>query len=168
MKINEWLDELKKQGLLCGDYTVKVDNAKSKARFMDIVLDANGINFLQEMDAAGCPFPYESILRDFKSYINGRYVGRYFNKSGKTSYTSTLYCCFEESDINVETTLVSILGCTADVWIGRNDFVKLYVDKNCKLMIHCPESSRCIVEYWKGAKVEVDAHDGGKVELIEH
>lgn len=167
MKINEWLDNLKKQGLLCGEYTSKIENAKSKARLMDIVLDANGVNFLQEMDAKGCPFPYESILRDFKGYINGRYVGRYYNKSQKSGYTSTLYCCFDESDIYVDTTLVSILGCTADIWIGRNDFVKIYADKNCKLMIHCNESSRCIVEYWDGAIIEVDPYDGGKVELIK-
>lgn len=168
MKFNEWIQEIIGNGLLCGDYTTKVDDAKSKARLMDIVLDANGVSWLPEMDSKGMPLPYETILRDFKSYINGRYIGHFYNKSGKLGYTSTLYCCFDESDIEINTTLTTILGCTCDVWIGKNDFVKIYADKNCKLMIHCHETSRCIVEYWDGAIIEVDEQLGGNVELIKH
>lgn len=168
MTFNEWIQEIIGSGLLCGEYTSKVDDAKSKKRLMDIVLDANGVSWLCEMDAKGMPLPYETILREFKGYINARYIAEYKNEKGN-GYSSALYCCFSDSsDINIETTLTTVLGCKADVWVGANDFVKIYADKNCQLMIHCPETSRCIVEYWKGAKVEVDEPLGGKVELIEH
>lgn len=163
----EWVALLKENGLLCDMYSEKVDNAKSKLELVRCCLDANGVNFLQEMQSAGFPLPYEVVCSVFRSYINGRYVAEFKNERG-SFYNSSIYCCFNESDIEINTTLTTILGCTCDVWIGENDFVKIYADKNCKLMIHCNESSRCIVEYWDGAIIDVDPHDGGKVELIKH
>lgn len=163
----EWVSLLKKNGLLCDMYSEKVDNAKSKLELVRCCLDANGVNFLQEMQSEGFALPYEIINKLFRAYINGRYIAEYNNGKGN-GYTSCIYCCFDESDIEIKTTLTTVLGCTCDVWVGKNDFVKIYADKNCKLMIHCNETSRCIVEYWDGAIVEVDAPLGGKVELIKH
>lgn len=168
MRFKEWINEIIKSGLLCSSYTDKVEEAKSKTRLLDIVLDANGSSWLPEMDSKGMPLPYETILREFKPYINGKYVGRYYKHGGKIVYTSSIYCCFSDSsNINIETTLTTILGCKSNIMVKENDFVKLYVDKNCEITINCPLSSRCIVEYWKGAKIEVNGNYD-RVELIEN
>lgn len=168
MRFQEWINEIISSGLLCGAYTAKVDEAKSKARLMDLCLDANGASWLCEMDAKGMPLPYDTILNEFKPYLNGRYVGKFYNKSGKLGYTSSIYCCFSDYDsIDIQTTLTTFLGCKSEIWVSGNDFVRIYADKNCELVVYCPPTSRCIVEYWNGAKI-IDGLLGGKVELIAH
>lgn len=165
-EFKNWISLLKENGLLCDVYCEKVDNANSKLALVRCCLDANGINFLQEMQAKGMGLAYETILTEFKSYINGRYIAEFKNEKSN-GYTSSIFCCYFESDtIEVTTTLISLLGCKSKVKIANNDFVRIYADKNCELDIICPSSSRCIVEYWHGAKISViDNND--KVELIE-
>ena len=167
MEFHEWLNTCIKTGNLCDAYKDKALDAKSKLALMRLALDSNGSSYLCEMQAKGYPLSYETICSKFRPYINGRYVADFKNDKGN-GYTSCIYCCFDESDIEIKTTLTTILGCTCDVWVGKNDFVKIYADKNCKLMIHCHETSSCIVEYWDGAIVEVDSPLGGKVELVKH
>ena len=51
--------------------------------------------------------------------------------------------------------------------MAKNNFAKIYLDKNCDVQIQLQEGARAIVEYWQGAKVEVlNMHD--KVQLIEN
>lgn len=167
MDFNEWLCKLRGNNLLCASYSEKVDVAKSKKQLMDIVLDANGSTYLCEMDSKGFPLPYEVILKSFSSYINGRYIAEYKNDKDN-GYTSTIYCCYSESDrIDINTTLTTLLGCVSSVYINEWDFCRIYADKNCDLKIYCPPTSRCIIEYWKGAKIEVMGNYD-KVELIEN
>lgn len=166
MLFKDWINEVIESGNLCSHYTEKVQDAASKKRLMDLVLDANGVSYLQEMQAKGMGLAYETILTEFKSYINGRYIAEFKNEK-ENGYSSSIFCCYFESDtIEVTTTLVSLLGCKSKVKIANNDFVRIYADKNCELDIICPSSSRCIVEYWHGAKISV-IDNSDKVELIE-
>lgn len=164
-EFKNWIFLLKENGLLCDVYCEKVDNANSKLELVRCCLDANGANFLQEMQAAGFPLPYEVICSVFRSYINGRYIAEFKNERG-SFYNSSIFCCFDDSDIEINTTLTTLLGCSTEIYIKDNDFCKIYADKNCNLIIHCPITSRCIVEYWHGAKISV-IDNSDKVELIE-
>ena len=166
MKTTEWLQDIANKGLLCGNYTDKVNEAKSKKQLMQIVLDANGVNFLMEMQEKGMPLPYETITTEFGAYINGRYIAEYKNEKGN-GYTSCLYCCHDKDNIFVDTTLCSVLGYTGRIVIAKNNFAKIYLDKNCDVQIELQDGARCIVEYWKGAKVEV-LNMRDKVQLIEN
>lgn len=163
----KWVALLKENGLLCDMYSEKVDNAKSKLELVRCCLDANGVDFLQEMQSAGFPLPYEVVCSVFRSYINGRYVAEFKNDKGN-GYTSCVYCCFSDfADIHIETTITTILGCKSNIWVSENDFVRLVIDKNCELAIHVPDSSRCIIDYWDGAKVVVYG-DMSKVTMNKH
>lgn len=141
-------------GLLCGVYTDKVNDAKSKKQLIDICFDANGINFLCEMQEKGMPLPYETICREFAPFINGRYVAEYRNEKGH-GYTSKLYCCYDEPEIVVDTTVCAILGYKGTIVVEKNNYAKIYIDKNCDVKIKLSEYAKANVEYWKGAKVEV-------------
>lgn len=157
MKFTEWLNDIVENGLLCGVYTEKTLSAKSKKQILDLVLDSNGMNFLQEMQMKGHPLPYETITKEFGSYINGRYVAEYTGSKGN-KFTSSLYCCFKGSMI-VDTTLLSILGCDMEIHIKDNDYVKVCVDSNSTVTIHCPNSSRCITEVFGDAVVHVKGRE---------
>lgn len=154
MKTTQWLNGLMEEGLVCERYKSKVSGALSKKQLMDTFLDANGIPFLCEMDNSGHPLPYEVILSEFKSYVNGRYVSSH-GESGK-EYTSSFYCCYSEgTSVEITTTQTLFLGCSLDVYIRENDYVRIYLDKGSDVRIHCPNSARCIVERWGNAKVSV-------------
>lgn len=163
MKFSEWITKVIESGLLCEAYTDKVEEAKSKKRLMNIVLDSNGQSYLCEMQAKGMALPYETIVTEFKSYINGRYKAE-FSKGYKVFYTSCLYCCYDDS-VDVDTTATVLLGCKCDVNIKDWDFVKLYVDTNCDITINCPENARCLVESWGNAKISVNSRKSENVTI---
>lgn len=166
MKTSEWLSDIIENGALCGNYTDKVNEAKSKLQLFRLCCDANGTSFLMEMQEKGMPLPYETILREFGNYVNGKYKAEFKNDKGN-GYTSCLYCCSDRETIFVDTTLCSVLGYTGRIVIAKNNFAKIYLDKNCDVQVELQDGARCIVEYWKGAKVEVlNMHD--KVQLIEN
>ena len=167
MEFHEWLNTCIKTGNLCDVYKDKALDAKSKLALMRLALDANGCSYLCEMQAKGYPLSYETICEKFRSYINGRYVSEFKNDKGN-GYTSSIYCCFSDfDDIHIETTITTILGCKSNIWVNENDFVRLVIDKNCELAVHVPDSSRCIIDYWDGAKIVVYG-DMTKVTMNKH
>ena len=161
MSFEEWINKVIQSGNLCSGYSNKVSSSKSKLQIVRIVLDANGVSYLPEMDEKGFPLPYDTILREFKNYINGNYIAQFSNDKGH-GYSSSIYCCYSEgNEIHVNSTLSTYLGCSnVTLKINENDFVHLYIDKNCDLSIDCPESSKCLVDYWEGAKINTSKSKG--------
>ena len=161
MDFENWISNIIESGNLCSGYTDKVLNAQSKLQIMRTVLDANGISWLQEMDAKGMPIQYRIILSEFKNYINGNYIAEFRNDRG-SGYSSAIYCCFSDGNrIDVTTTLLTMLGCGGglELHIAENNFCHIYLDRNCDVKIFCPESARVIVDMWKGAKCSVHGNE---------
>ena len=156
MKYKEWIKNIIDNGKLCEEYKSKVGGAISKKQLMDVVLDANGAKYIPEMQSQGYTLPYETILKEFGNYINGRYV------SQQNGYTSEMYCCYcDESFIEVRTTQTILLGCSTVLYIKENTIVQILADKNCDLIIHCPRTSKVRIDCWDGAKIKVlDNIDG--------
>lgn len=167
MKYQDWLNTLLDKRLICEHYTPKVESAGSKAQLMRLFLDANGVPFFCEMASKGYAMPYETLLNDFPRFVNGNYIAEYKNEKGN-GYTSCFYCCYTEEDsVTISTTQTLFLGCKLDIYIKPNDFVQIYADRNCELNIHCPKSARCLVNYWKGAKISVADMSLSNVKLTE-
>lgn len=169
MKFKEWLDRIIDAGLLCGAYQSKTLDAKSKKHLMDIILDSNGASYLCEMQAKGFELPYETILKEFGKYINGKYIAEYKNDKGN-GYTSSVYCCYSDNNgIHIHTTSTTILGCKTNVFIKPFDFVQIYADKKSKLEIHCPDTSRVKIDYWDGAIItNGNGNDSGRIDIVKH
>lgn len=167
MKLQDWINGVLDDDLVCERYRDDLANAMSKPRILDVALDVNGFPFIMEMGEKGNPLPYETILTDLRSYINGRYIVTKKGKSGY-SYTTSAYCCHSDvNGIDIVTTATMFFGCDLDVYIKENDFVRLYCDTNTVLRVHCPKSARCIVETWGNAQVEV-VDKGARVEFKKH
>ena len=159
MVFEDWINNIIGKGLLCKEYTDKLVQAHSKLKIMDIVLDANGVSWLPEMDSKGYPLPYDTILREFKSYINGNYIAEFKNEQGG-GYTSSLYCCYSESDtVDVTSTLAVFLGCSGTkIQVRENSVTHLYIDKNCDVSVFCPDSSHVYIDCWPNANVKVSGN----------
>lgn len=163
MKVKDWIGDIIDNGLLCREYTERVKAAQSKADFMNIILDINGVTFLQEMDRKGHSLSKDIILDEFAPYINGRYIGRYVNEDN-TEYTSCIYCyhCY---DVEPTTTLTTFIGCRLNVMIPENSYMMLFVDKDSELDVQCPKSSNVKIECWGECKVNIvgENHKGIKI-----
>lgn len=164
---NDWVKEIMGSGNLCEGYSERLERAASNKQIMDIVLTSNGCSYLMETDSKGITLPYDVICSRFKYYINGRYKAEFANDKGN-GYSTEMYCCFN-GNVLAETTLLCLLGCDVTLTIKENDFVKVYCDKNTKLILDVPESSRIIIEYW--GSFDFDYKDGvinNNVEFVKH
>ena len=164
MTFREWINNLMSVGLLCGDYTDRVNSAFSKRQLADIGLDANGISYICRMAQKGYPIPYETLLKEFKSFINGNYI--YESKPNDRGYTykTEMYVCYK-GDINVRTTAIAILGSKVMLKVKDFSVTDIHVDKNSDIEIECPLSSRCRVYLYGDAKVNI-LNNREKVKLI--
>jgi hypothetical protein len=129
-------------------------------------LDANGANFLMEMQEKGAPLPYETITTEFGAYINRRYIAEYKNEKGN-GYTSCMYCCYDGCTINVDTTICTVLGYNGTINIVKNNYAYIVLDKNCDVKISLEDGAKAKVEYFNGAKVEVLGNDE-RVKLVKN
>lgn len=158
---DKWVNEILSTGSLCESYTDKLKRAKSNKQIMDLVLDANGVSYLQQMQEKGIVLPYEVITSRFRSFINGGYISEHKNVKGER-YTSSMYCCYQ-GDIDVKSSLLTLLGCKANIYVKENSVVQIYADRNCEINVGCPSSSKAIVHYWGNREPEYS----GNVELIK-
>lgn len=166
MTFREWINDIMDNGMLCSNYTDRVNGALGKKQLMDIVLDANGMSYLQEMQQNGFPLPYETILREFNRFINGRYIYESIPNEKGYTYTTAIYCCYNDDDhIDVETTAISLLGCKTKLNITKLLATSVYLDSNCEVDIVCPEDTTCSVYKYGNAKVN-NVEGEGKVRII--
>lgn len=147
--------------MLCSEYTPRVLNAKSKKQIMDIVLDANGISYLQEMSDKGFPLDYDVIRKEFAAYTNGKYVATTKGKNG-VEYRGSIYID-QTNPIDVNTHIVSLLNCKCDVIVPKGTCVMIFADSNCDIKVDCPNGSIAKVEYWGDAKVSSNNDDKVKI-----
>lgn len=156
----EWIDKVVLADELCAKYYDRVQKSVSNKQLVDLATDSNGISYLCETSAKGLPLPYEVITSRFSSFINGRYVAQHRSTDGG-NYDSKIYCCYQ-GDIKGDTTLLAVLGCTANIIVNDNHIMQIYVDKNSAVKVDCPLNSKAIVHYW-GKKPKYS----GNVELIK-
>lgn len=160
----DWLNKIIEADKLCSQYIDKVQVARNKKQIADIGLDANGASYLCKMKSLGYELPYEVIKEEFAPFINGRYIAKLASKNGG-EYSSATYCEFGEKTVIIESTITTFLGCSLDVYVLDYGYSQLYVDKNCKINIHCGKGAQCVVDFWDGAEVTISEDSEGRVKL---
>ena len=164
MTFKDWINKLMGAGLLCGDYTDMVNSAFSRKQLADIGLDANGISYVCRMAQKGYPLPYETLLNEFKNFINGNYIYESAPNERGYTYKTEMYVCYN-GVIDVRTTSMAILGSKAVLNIKEYSVVNIHVDENCEIEINCPLSARCRVYMYGDAKVNI-LNNSEKVKFI--
>lgn len=161
----EWLNEVISSGNLCEEYIEKLNNAVSNKQIMDIMMDANGISYLPEMERAGIPLPYDIIHNRFGNYFNGNYIAEFRNDKGN-GYNSKIYCEYKEDEIIADITLLCVLGYTGTIKIEQNNFCEIYLDSKCDVKIKCPNTAKVIAHHW-GSKCPEIISGTDRITLIQ-
>lgn len=153
MSFKEWLNMVLSKDLICDRYKDRVAKAQSKKQFMDIVLEANGLEYLCKMKADGYGLPTKTIVKEFAPFINGNYEAEIKNRIGRT-YTSAMFCGLDErNEIRVCNTATLFYGCSCKVIVPKNSFVQIYTDDDSSLEVECFAPSKCYVSHTAKAKV---------------
>lgn len=151
--MNDFNDYIKKrinEGYLCNICADIANNAKSKKEFMDMVLCSGGISWLQEMQIKDRGLSYDIMRNHFKDYINGKYIAYFPNCNNSKIYTGALYMDITDK-LDITTNYVTLFNCQCEINIPENIIVTMCIDKNCDVMINCPENSRCKIECYGNA-----------------
>lgn len=134
-----WVNASINNGDFCSS-CIDIAKTANKAEFMDLVLNPGGITFLQEMQEKNRELDYSIMENEFSDYINGKYIGKYANSVGKI-YTGVLYVNYTDV-INVTTNYITLFNCQCDIILPENQVTLIVSDKNCKINIICPKSSK--------------------------
>lgn len=156
--IGEWLERIIGDGILCDEYVRKYRRAYGKRDLMDIVLDANGMSFLQEMGRRGYVLGYDEIMGEFGCYLNGGYISH--NADG---YSGEAYCC-HEGDIEVRATMTLVLGCRCRIRVGEYVRVMIYVDGGSEVDVDVGKGSVCRIYNWGGV-IRYGECAGGRIRI---
>ena len=148
MKVSEIIELALERGDVCGTYSSNLRNASNLKEVMDIVMDANGLEWmastkkdLGELDLR------DKLLVHCPQFINGRYKAEFKNDLGN-GYTSMLYVGghdYKEMHIEAQSTILCLLRVHGEVTIPRNAFVSLHIDNDSGVRLRLEKNAKCIV-----------------------
>lgn len=113
---------------ICSDYKQKWSRAANKKQALDLALSVQGADFMCRSIKEGWGISAEMLKRDFGNYINGRYV---YTDDG---YSSVMYCLYD-GEINVDTTLLTLIDCRCKITIPKERICEVYAVGNQKIAI---------------------------------
>lgn len=155
MRFEDWLHTVIENGTICEKELNNLSAAYSKKQIMDVVLHPDGLYYICEIGERGFRLPYETITKEFNSYINGKYEKVSVGKNG-IEFTTSLYCCYSESDeLIIDSTMTALLGCNTKLMVQENQAVAIILDTNCDVSIQCPISARCRVTTYGNPKINI-------------
>lgn len=106
------------------------DNCKSNKQRMDLALSARGMSFVAQAIAEGWGISADEICKEFKPFLNGRYV------RDKGGYTSAVYCSDGKencvAEINATTTALLVINFVGTITIPENRICEIHlVNSEC-------------------------------------
>lgn len=134
-----WINKLVEEGSACREYADRIKEAKSKKDFFDFACEVDGAKFLTKQSWLRKDLPLEAIAKDFKNFINGRYKPELKGKIGDGTYTSSLYCLYNE-DLVLDTTVTVLLGYCGKITVRENSTVIIIADNTTEFCLDCDTS----------------------------
>lgn len=164
MTVNEWVEAIQRQGVVCNDYMRKLNSVTNKAELFRVLCDVNGGTWLFELHAKGVQIPIESFVKEFKNYINGNKVVDYPN-----GYTSEFYCRFF-GGLVVKETIEYFLECKdIEISIPYNHYPTIVLSKDSNIThLYLREGARANIELYGNAHLYLIEGDKSKVRITKH
>ena len=125
METINWINKLVEEG--------------SKKDFFDFACEVDGAKFLTKQSWLRKDLPLESIAKDFKNFINGKCKPELKGKISDGTYTSSLYCLYNE-DLVLDTTVTVLLGYCGKITVRENSTVIIIADNTTEFCLDCDTS----------------------------
>lgn len=117
-EVEKFKAEAKKRNL-CGQYTQKWDDCRSKKQLFDLAMDSNGIPYICQSMVDGWGLQVDFLRTKFKFFINGRY------KSEQKGYTSMMFVGVVDN-ISADSTNVVVIASNCSVITKKNQIINLF------------------------------------------
>lgn len=156
MDVKETRKYLLSKNLICDLYRSRVANAGSKSALMDVMSDANGIEFVTDRISRDVQLDYPSVRRYLGNHVNGNHIFEH-TEDGET-YSSEIYCDYR-GGVDARTTMLALWGCDVDVHVPENKLMEISCDRYSRCRIDCSRGARVICVYW-GEKPQLVSLDG--------
>lgn len=109
--LSEFRRQAEKRGICSMSH--EWDRCASNKQRIDLCLTIRGIKYTSRAIAEGWGISPDEILREFKPFLNGRYIHH-----DPVGYTSAIYCG-TEGDVEVGVTAAMIVGCKGTIRATR-------------------------------------------------
>ena len=136
METINWINKLVEEGSVCKEYADRIKEAKSKKDFFDFACEVDGAKFLTKQSWLRKDLPLESIAKDFKNFINGKCKPELKGKISDGTYTSSIYCLYNE-DLVLDTTVTVLLGYCGKITVRENSTVIIIADNTTEFCLDC-------------------------------
>lgn len=139
METINWINRLVEEGSVCKEYADRIKEAKSKKDFFDFACEVDGAKFLTKQSWLRKDLSLETIAKEFKNFINGKCKPELKGKAGDGTYTSSLYCLYNE-DLVLDTTVTVLLGYCGKITVRENSTVIIIADNTTEFCLDCDTS----------------------------
>lgn len=153
--VSKWIESV--WGNVCERYRGMLASAVGRRGLIDVMLTAEGAEFMANQSEWGVGVPYDVLRNEFGRYINGKYV--YEDESG---YTSECYVGAGFGVVPLRCTQTMFLGYVGEVHIGEGEFRRIVVDAMSEIRLVMGKGSRVRAYMAKGGYVDVEGE--GKIE----
>lgn len=139
METINWINRLIEEGSVCKEYADRIRDAKSKKDFFDFACEVEGAKFLTKQLWLRKDLSLETIAKEFKNFINGKCNLELKGIDGSSTYTSSLYCLYNE-DLVLDTTVTVLLGYCGKITVRENSTVIIIADNTTEFCLDCDTS----------------------------
>lgn len=168
MKLKEIIELAVRECDVCDGYRERLKGASTLKDVMDILMDANGIEWLCFQSQFLKLDSRDVLLRLAPAFINGRHVASYVNEKGN-GYTTAIFVGEKGEkarDVEVDSTIACFMRMSAHVYIRKNSFVRIYADKDSAITLHLAKDARCEVNVGGNGIVLIDGKSESSNVLI--
>ncbi len=158
MKLKDIIALAIREGDVCDGYKERLNEASTLKEVMDIAMDVNGMEWLCFQSQYSYFDFRDALLHLAPSFINGKHTASYMNDKGN-GYTTSLYVGDKDvkrTDVEVDSTIACFLRMSADVYIRKNNFVRIYADKDTSITLHLDKNAKCEVNVSGNGIVLID------------
>lgn len=139
METINWINRLIEEGSVCKEYADRIRDAKSKKDFFYFACEVEGAKFLTKQLWLRKDLSLETIAKEFKNFINGKCKPELKGKISDGTYTSSLYCLYNE-DLVLDTTVTVLLGYCGKITVRENSTVIIIADNTTEFCLDCDTS----------------------------
>lgn len=139
METINWINRLIEEGSVCKEYADRIRDAKSKKDFFDFACEVEGAKFLTKQLWLRKDLSLETIAKEFKNFINGKCKPELKGIGGSSTYTSSLYCLYNE-DLVLDTTVTVLFGYCGKITVRENSTVIIIADNTTEFCLDCDTS----------------------------
>lgn len=147
MNIRDYGESLKMHAP-CEQGAEAFSRCKSRKDVFELIGRPESVDFFLKSIADGWGPTPEDVENVFRPYLNGGMT--IVNKIDDRKVRSQVWCKADSVSIPDSVRWLVLVGCRGDVYISDWQVVKIFLDRNCSVRIHCASNSIVFVENYGG------------------